>query len=143
MARAPLPLTRLNGRIQTSWELKGSGLHGAFQPHTPGTVVQGKGTAGVPGTHRKPIQLPPPYGGEQERKGKGYPNPSKGIRRRSPGTYGGAAVSIGGVETITVQRLSVHGCDPAVLRSERLCEALERFHCGLYPQDPPTELSDA
>ena len=29
-------------------------------------------------THSKPIELPPPYGGEQRRKGKGYPNPSKG-----------------------------------------------------------------
>lgn len=50
-------------------------------------------------------------------------------------------MSIGGVKTITVQRLSVHGCDPTVLRSEGLCEALERFHCGLYPLNPPTELN--
>ena len=116
---------------------------GPSSPIPPVLLFRKVVLAKVSGTHRKPIQLPPPYGGEQERKGKGYPNPSKGIRRRSPGTYGGAAVSIGGVETITVQRLSVHGCDPAVLRSERLCEALERFHCGLYPQYPPTELSDA
>lgn len=84
--------------------------------------------------HSKPKVLPPPYGGEQRRKGKGLPYPSKGFRRRSPDPYGGAAVSIGGVETVTVQRLSVHGCDPTALRSEGFCGALERFHCDPYPQ---------
>ena len=79
---------------------------------------------------------PPPYGGEQGRKGKGCPNPAKGQSAVPLPPHGGAAVSIGGIETITVQCLSVHGCDPTVLRSEGLCEALERFHCSLYPPTP-------
>jgi hypothetical protein len=86
---------------------------------------------------------PPPYGGEQGRKGKGCPTPHAVSLAPFPTPYGGAAVSIGDVETITVQRLSVHGCDPTVLRSERLCEALERSHCGLYPPTPQPSYSDA
>lgn len=62
----------------------------------------------------------PPYGGEQGRKGNRLPCPSKGIEYRSQRTYGGAAVSIRGAETVTVQRLSVQGCDASVPRSEWL-----------------------
>jgi len=58
----------------------GSGLHGAFQPHTPGTLREGRVLKVTAANHSKPKVLPPPYGGEQRRKGKGYPNPSKGIR---------------------------------------------------------------
>ncbi len=62
--------------------------------------------------------------------------PAEGYSRRlHPGRYGGAAVSIGDVKTITVQRLSVRRCDPTILRSDVLCGALERFHCDPYP--PP------
>jgi hypothetical protein len=86
---------------------------------------------------------PPPHGGEQGRKGKGCPNPHAVSLVPFPIPHGGAAVSIGGVKTITVQRLSVHGCDPTVLRSEGLCEALERSHCGLYPPTPQPSYSDA
>jgi hypothetical protein len=86
---------------------------------------------------------PPPHGGEQGRKGKGCPNPLEVSLAPFPSPHGGAAVSIGGVKTVTVQRLSVHGCDPTVLRSEGLCEALERSHCGLYPPTPQPSYSDA
>ena len=35
-------------------------------------------------THSKPEVLPPPYGGEQRREGKGLPYPSKGIQAPFP-----------------------------------------------------------
>lgn len=73
------------------------------------------------------------------RKGKRLPYPAKGIRRRSLRPYGGAAVIVRGVKTVIVQRLSVHGYDPIVHRSERLCVVIERVHLDHYPRNPQTE----
>ena len=122
-----------HGRTQTTRQTNGVVYMGPAA-HTPLLLETLQVLHRMMATHSKPKVLPPPYGGEQRRKGKGLPYPSKGLRRRSPDPYGGAAVSIGGVETVTVQRLSVHGCDPTALRSEGFCGALERFHCDPYPQ---------
>jgi hypothetical protein len=125
-----------SGRIQTPRHACDVVYMGPSSPIPPALLYKLLDVKKRVAKHSKPIQLPPPYGGEQGRKGKGYPNPSKGYGAVPLRPYGGAAVSIGGAETITVQRLSVHGCDPTVLRSERLCRALERFHCGPYPPTP-------
>jgi len=143
MARDRQPTITRCGRIQPTPFANVLVYLGA-SPQTPIHFGDGHGIKRIEGIHPKNLSSsPPPYGGEQGRKGKGYPNPAKGQSAVPQAPHGGAAVSIGDVETITVQRLSVHGCDPTVLRSEGLCEALERFHCGLYPQNPPIVLSDA
>ena len=98
MARAMQTLSEIPGRTQTPRNANVVVYMGPAA-HTPLlSEMLGKLLKRV-AERSKPKVLPPPYGGEQGRKGKGFPNPSKGFRCRSPGPYGGAAVSIGGVET--------------------------------------------
>jgi hypothetical protein len=60
----------------------------------------------------------PPFGGEQEERGERLPNPLFRGESAFRDPFGGAAVFDRDVETITVQRLSVQGCDTPVLGSD-------------------------
>ena len=73
-------------------------------------------------------------------RGKGYPTHQRATGAVSPTLTAEPQCRSGDVESVTDQRLSVHGCDPTALRSEGLCKALERFHCSLYPPTPQPSL---